>query len=112
MRAELARSTKFEGQVTGTYDGDALITGPGFDEAAQGAAQLDEPPRLRKWRSEDVRIDGHNGQICLWTCRDDRTRNTVVDTQFVAEREVETSIKPGTKKICRKFFVSLEDHTG
>jgi len=61
MRAELAWPTKFEGQVTGTDDGDALTTGPVLDEAAQRAAKLDEPPGLRKWRSEDVRIDGHNG---------------------------------------------------
>src|SRR6266571_8937435 len=99
MRAELARPAKFEGQVTGSDDGDALITGPGLDETAQGAAQLDEPPGLRKWRGEDVRVDGHDGQICLRARRDDGAGNTVVDAQFVAEREVETGIEPGTKKI-------------
>src|SRR5213080_3118184 len=66
MRAELARATKFEGQVAGPDDGDALVAGPGLDETAQGAAQLDEPPGLRKRRGEDVRVDRHDGQICLW----------------------------------------------
>src|SRR5437660_9531447 len=112
MRTELARATKFEGQVTGPDDGDALVAGPGLDEAAQGAAQLDEPPWLRKWRSEDIRVDGHDGQIRLRARRDDGARNTVVDAQFIAEGEVETGIKPGTKKVRREFFVSLEDHAG
>src|SRR5947207_9263244 len=112
MRAELARATKFEGQVTGPDDGDALVAGPGLDETAQGAAQLDEPPGLRKRRGEDVRVDGHDGQICLWACRNDGTRNTVVDAQFIAKGEVETGVEPSTKQIRREFFVSLEDHAG
>src|SRR5262249_55329934 len=70
------------------------------------------PPGLRKWWGEDVRVDGHDRQIRLWACRDDGACNTVVDTQFIAEGEVETSIKPGTKKIRREFFMSLEDHAG
>src|SRR5438045_4633190 len=112
MRAELARATKFEGQVAGPDDGDALVAGPGLDEAAQDAAQLDEPPGLGKRRGEDVRVDGHDGQICLWACRNDGARNTVVDAQFIAKGEVETGIEPGTKQISREFFVSLEDHAG
>src|SRR5205823_13387348 len=91
---------------------DALITWPGHDKTAQGAAQFDEPPGLRKWRGEDVRVDGHDGQIRLRARRDDGTRNTVVNAQFIAEREVETGIKPSTKKIRREFFVPLEDHAG
>src|SRR5438105_86274 len=99
MGAELARPPEFEGQVTGPDDGDTLIAGPGLDETAQGAAQLDEPPGPRKRRGEDVRVDRHDGQICLRTRRDDGARNTMIDAQFVAEREVETGIEPGTKKI-------------
>src|SRR5437660_518262 len=88
--------------MAGPDDGDALLTGPGFDKAAQGAAQLDVPPGLRKWRGEDVCVDGHDGQVRLRTGRDDGAGNTVVDAQFVAEGEVETVIKPGTQQLCRR----------
>src|SRR2546423_12916904 len=96
--------------MTGPDDGDALVAGPGLDEAAQGAAQLDESPGLGKWRGEDVRVDGHDGQIRLWAYRNDGARNTVVHAQFIAKGEVETGIEPSTKQIRREFFVSLEDH--
>src|SRR4051812_13078840 len=101
MRAELARATKFEGQVAGSDHSLALVAGPGLDEAAQGAAQIDEPPGPRKRRGEDVRVDGHDGQICLRARRDDGACNAVVDAQFVAEGEVETGVEPGTKQIRR-----------
>src|SRR5438132_14399670 len=99
MGAELARPPEFEGQVTGPEDGDALVAGPGLDGTAQGAAQLDEPPGLRKRRGEDVRVDRHDGQICLRTRCNDGACNAVVDAQFVAEGEVKTGIQPGTKKV-------------
>src|SRR5437764_9487693 len=98
--------------MAGPDDGDALLTGPGFDKAAQGAAQLDVPPGLWQWRGEDVCVDGHDGQVRLRAGRDDGAGNTVVDAQFVAEGEVETVIKPGTQQIRREFFVSLEEHAG
>src|SRR5437870_723185 len=99
MRAELARATKFEGQVASPDDCDTLIAGPGLDETAQGAAQLDEPPGPRKRRGEDVRVDRHDGQIGLRARCNDGACNAVVDAQFIAEREVETGIEPGTKQI-------------
>src|SRR5690242_12612233 len=97
MRAKLARSAQFEGEVTSPDDGDALIAGPGLDKTTQGATQIDKAPGLWKGRGEDIRVDRHNGKICLRTCRDDRTGDTMVNAQFVAEREVETSIQPGTQ---------------
>jgi len=44
--------------MAGPDDGDALLTGPGFDEAAQGATQLDVPPGLRKGRLAVEREQG------------------------------------------------------
>src|SRR5260221_2823703 len=99
MRAELARATKFEGQVAGPDDGDALVAGPGLDETAQGAAQLDEPPGLRKRRGEDVRVDRHDGQICLRARCNDWACNSVVDAQLVADSEVVTGIGLGQPNI-------------
>src|SRR5260221_9534752 len=98
MRAELARATKFEGQVAGPDDGDALVAGPGLDETAQGAAQLDEPPGLRKRRGEDVRVDRHDGQIFLRTRCNYGACNSVVHAQFVGEGEVKTGLQPRTEK--------------
>src|SRR5439155_8558091 len=65
VRAELARPAKFQGQMAGPDNGDALLTGPGVDKAAQGAAQLDVPPGPRKWRGEGVCVDRHDGQVRL-----------------------------------------------
>src|SRR5579885_2803077 len=111
MRAKLSRPAEFKRKMAGTNDSYPLIAGPGLEQTAQGAAQFDKPPGLRKWRREDVRVDGHNGQIGLRARRNDGAGNAVIDAQFVAEGEVETGIQPGAQQVCREFFVSFQFHT-
>src|SRR5581483_2273134 len=112
VRAELAGSAEFEGKMAGADNGDALIAGPGFDQAAQGAAKLDEPPGLRKRRGEDIRVDGHDGQVRLRTRGDDGAGDAVVNAQFIAEREVKAGVQAGAQQVRGELFMPLEDHAG
>src|SRR5579863_1044434 len=110
MRAKLARAAEFEGKMTCADDGNPFITGPRLDETAQGTTQFHKPPGLWQWWGKDIRVDGYNGQIGLWPCRDDGTRDAVIYAQFITEREIEPGIQPGTQEIRREFFMSLKNH--
>src|SRR5579883_779944 len=92
MRAKLARPAKFERQVAGSNDSNALLAGPGFKKTAQGAPQLDISPGLRQRWGEDIGVDGDDGQVRLRARRDDGAGNTVVDAQFIAESQIKTGI--------------------
>src|SRR5579875_560824 len=95
MRAKLARPAQFERQMASADDGDPLLAGPLLDKTAQGATQFHKASGLWHRWSKDICVDGNNGQIGLGARRDDWTCNTMINTQFITECEIKSSIQSG-----------------
>ena len=110
--AELARPAELQRQVPGPDQGHAQVAGPGVDDVAQGAAELDEPLRPGERRCEDIRVYRHNRQVVAGAHREDRARDGVVHPELVGEREVEARVDALAQDVRGQLLVALEQQPG